>query len=64
MSNYHEVLKRHLQLQALDLRKRNEAFDAAVATEKRDGETPEQTTRRMFAENHAAIRKFYGLEVA
>lgn len=60
MSNYHEVLRRHLQLQALDLKKRDAEFDQAVATEKREGESPEQTTARMFREDHPAIRKHYG----
>ncbi len=60
MTTYHEVLRRHLQLQQLDLRKRDAEFDQAVAAEKREGETPEQATARMFREDHPAIRKHYG----
>lgn len=65
MSNtYHEVLRRHLQLQALDLKKRDEAFDAAIAAERRDGESPEQTTARMFREGSPQLLKYYGMEVS
>jgi hypothetical protein len=62
MSNqFHEVLRKHRALQVEDLKKRDSEFDAAIATEKRDGETPEQTTARMFSEDHDAVRKYYGL---
>ena len=62
MSNqFHEVLRKHRQLQTDELKKRNSEFDAAIAIEKRDGETPEQTTARMFREDHDAVRKYYGL---
>ena len=65
MSNYHEVLRKYAALQVQDLKKRDELLDAAVTTERREGETPAQTVTRMFREDHPALRKFYGIaEVA
>lgn len=61
MTNYHEVLRKHQALLADFRKERDAAFDAAVAAERREGETPEQTVSRMFREDHPQLRKFYGL---
>lgn len=63
MSNYHEVLRKHHQLQVEDLKKRDEALDAAVTTERRDGETAAETVTRMFREGHPQLLKYYQVEV-
>ena len=63
MSNYHEVLRKHHQLQVEDLRKRDEALDAAVAAEQRDGESLAETVTRMFRESHPQLLKYYQVEV-
>ncbi|NLG62467.1 MAG: hypothetical protein GX539_09490 [Candidatus Cloacimonetes bacterium] len=61
MTNHHEVLRKHAQLQREARKRADDELTTAARAQKRAGETEADTIARLHAEAHPSILKYYGI---